>query len=123
MEHKGFTLVEIVIATLIIVILAASVFGAFLTGRYIINLSRHRYQAVQFAKEAVDRLRSGYNYTDSAMNSTMNGTYTLHNSTGIGLTVTGDMNGLVNNFTYNVTEPVPDGYKRISVYVNWTERR
>lgn len=113
---RGLTLVEVVAATLIISILAAGMFGAFVGAQYIFNRTRHRIQAFTFARETVDRLYANYRYIDSQL-SNGNG----HAEAEVGSIVRGEMNNLSTVLTYDVSEPAANGYKEVTVRVAWTE--
>ena len=116
MTKRGFTLLEVVTATLIIVVLAAGMFGTFSAAQYIFNRSRHRLQAMNFAREAQDKLRANYGYRDSQI-SVGSG----HTESEIGTVIEGDMSGLNTVLTYDVSEPSPNTYKEVTVRVTWTE--
>ena len=112
------SLTEIIVSVLIITIIAAGVFGAFVGTEYIFNRARHRLQAFNFAREAQDRLRSNYGYADSQMN-----VATGHLESEIGSIVRGEMADFTTGtaLTYDVSEPEADGYKKVEVKVSWTE--
>jgi len=117
-NRKGLSLTEIIVSVLIITIIAAGVFGAFVGTEYIFNRARHRLQAFNFAREAQDRLRSNYGYADSQMN-----VATGHLESEIGSIVRGEMADFTTGtaLTYDVSEPEADGYKKVEVKVSWTE--
>lgn len=115
-NSKAFTFVELIISTLIISILAAGMFGAFVGAQYFFNQTRHRMQAFNFAREAMDRLRSNYEYGDDQMRE---GAGHLENE--IGSIIKGEMTNLNSELTYDVTEPEADGYRAVTVRVSWDE--
>jgi len=121
MNKKAFTFVELIAATLIVAILSAGVFGAFTGAFYIFNRSMHKMQAYNFARDALDRLRSNYNYNDSQM-AVGNG----HKESEISSVIKGEMLALGATLTYDVSydlpEAEPDGYKKVKVHINWNER-
>jgi len=115
----GFTLTEVVVATLLLAVLAAGVAGAFWSSQHFLNRARHRVQAFNFAMEALDRLRSNYNYLHEEM-SVGSG----HLASGIECSIAGEMEAmapLAADFTYDVTEPQVNGYKQVTIKVNWNE--
>jgi len=115
---NGFTITEVIVATLIIAILAAGVFGAFSGTQYMLNRARHKMQAYNYANEALDKLRSNYKYGDTAMDVTP----PSHTDADIGGgIIQGEMAGLSTTLTYDVTEPQPNGYKEVTIHVHWTE--
>lgn len=118
-NKKGFTLIEIVVATLIIVALAGGLFSAFWGAQRFLNRARHRVQAYNFAIEALDRLRSNYKYSDTEMN-VANG----YLASDIGCVISGEMAPLMPlgaDLTYDVTEPQVDGYKEVTINAHWNE--
>ncbi|MBU4590871.1 MAG: type II secretion system GspH family protein [Candidatus Omnitrophica bacterium] len=115
-NRKGLSLIEIIVSVLIITIMAAGVFGAFVGTEYIFNRARHRLQAFNFAREVQDRLRGNYGYTDSQMNIA-----TGHLESEVGSIIRGEMANLSTELTYDVSEPEVNGYKKVEVKVSWTE--
>ncbi len=115
-NKKGFTLIEVVVATLILAVLAAGVAGAFWSGQHFLSRARHRVQAFNFAMEALDRLRSNYQYLDEEM-SVGSG----YLASGIGCSIAGEMAAMAPDFTYDVTEPQVNGYKQVRIRVHWNE--
>lgn len=118
-DSSGFTLTEIIIATLIIVALAGGLFCAFWGAQRFLNRARHKVQAYNYAVEVLDRLRSNYGYSDAKM-SVANG----YLASGIGCVVSGEMTPLMplgTDLTYDVTEPQDNGYKKIIVRAHWNE--
>ena len=118
-DRKGFTLIEIIVATLIIAALSGGLFGAFWGSQYLLNRARHRVKAYNFAMEALDKLRSNYNYLDGEMN-----VGSGYLASGIGCSIAGEMAALVplpTDFTYDVTEPQVNGYKQVTIKVHWHE--
>ena len=115
-NRKGLTFVEIIVSTLLIAIIAAGSFSAFVGTQQIFNYTRHRLQAFNFAKEAYDRLRSNYGYADSQMSAGSG-----HLEPEIGTIVRGEMTNLSTALTYDVTEPESNGYKEVTVSVVWSE--
>ncbi len=117
-NRKGLTFVEIIVSTLLIAIIAAGSFSAFVGTQQLFNYTRHRLQAFNFTKEAYDRLRSNYAYTDSAMSDTGGGP--SHTEAEIGTIIKGEMLNLTSELTYDVDE-ISDAYKEVTVTVTWTE--
>ncbi|NQT75638.1 MAG: type II secretion system protein [Candidatus Omnitrophica bacterium] len=125
-NRKGLSLTEIIVSVLIITIMAAGVFGAFVGTEYIFNRARHRLQAFNFAREVQDKLRSncGYNETDYP-----DMDFGTHPASNIGVSILGDMIPLVDPekftykvFTYDEDEGSKvDGYKKVEVKVIWEE--
>jgi prepilin-type N-terminal cleavage/methylation domain-containing protein len=118
-HKKGFTITEVIVSALIIVVLSTGLFSAFWGTQHLLNRARHKAQAYNFAVEALDRLRSNYKYSDAGMN-VANG----YLASGIGGVITGEMaplSPLPTDFTYDVTEPQVNGYKQVTIKVHWNE--
>lgn len=117
-NKKGFTITEVIISALIVVILSAGIFSAFWGTQYFLNRARHKVQAFNFAIESMDRLRSNYTYSSSpAMYPGYN-----HSDTEIGGgIIKGELANLSGTLTYDVTEPQVNGYKQVTVKVHWNE--
>jgi prepilin-type N-terminal cleavage/methylation domain-containing protein len=118
-NKKGFTLIEIVVAALIIAALSGGLLCAFWGSQYFLNRARHRIQVYNLAVEALDKLKSNYQYLDSKIN-VADG----YLCSDIGCVVAGEMAAwmpLETDFTYDVEEPQVNGYKQITVKVHWNE--
>ena len=116
-NRRGFTLIEVVTSTLIIAAMAAGMFGAFVGARYIFRHSTHKMQAINFAREAQDKLRVHYAYDDPELS------VGSHTEAEIGAIIKGEMADLPNvQLTYDVSLPEPDGYKKVTVRISWDER-
>lgn len=126
MNRKGLTLIEIMISVLIILIAAAGILGAFVGGHQMMNYSRHKLQAMNFARETLDELRSNYEYDSSAM---VAGNHDDASDPAIcasGNIIRGEMQGLDDvALTYSVLQPtdagVPRDYKEVTVIVEWED--
>lgn len=127
----GFTLVEVVVAMLIVSLVAAGMLAVFVVGRRSIGMAGHEVQALDFAREAIDELKGrvgGYLWGDDYLDPTpTGGTYYPPGSPSGGLPP-GDFRdtfGGVRTYTVdNVPAGIADGqerYKRVTVRVNWTE--
>ncbi len=123
MNRKGLTLIEIMISVLIILIAAAGILGAFVGGHQLMYYSKHRLQAMNFAREALDKLKCDYEYTSSAMAAGNHDEVSDPAICASGNIIRGEMQGLNSAvLTYNVSaEPEIDSYKEVTVSVQWTE--
>ncbi len=118
MDNKGLTIVEIIVAVLIVSIIGAGMFSAFVGAQYMFNRAKHRLEAFNFAREAQDKLRADYAYTSNpAMVVGVN-----KPEPSIGSILRGEMATLSADLTYDVSEPVANGYKKVTVKVSWTPR-
>jgi len=119
MNKKGFTLIEVIVAALIVAILSAGVASAFWGAQHFLNRARHRVQAYNFAIESLDRLKSNYQYSsDPAMDIGVNHDETEIDAGGI---LRGDIANLGGTLKYDVTEPQVNGYKQVTIKVEWHE--
>ena len=118
MNKTGFSLVEIIISVLIITIMSAGMLGAFVGGQQLINRSSHRLQAMNFAREAYDRLRANH-YYDADPEMTIGGGKTPVGD--LGTILRGDMTAFSTALTYDVSSSDQSAYKEVIVHVTWTE--
>lgn len=117
--RAGFTLTEVVVAALIIAVLAAGVASVYWGSQYFLNRARHRMQAYNFAVEALDKLRSNYQYSSSPAMAI--GADLLDTQIDAGGILRGDIAALGGTLKYDVTEPEADGYKQVTIKVHWNE--
>jgi len=123
---KGFTLIEVIVAALIVAILAAGVASAFWGAEHFLSRARHRMQAYNFAVEALDILKSNCQYTYSQMAlTTAASDADDHLESEIGTILRGDeFLSLINHtLKYDVidTGAAVDGYKQVIIKVHWDE--
>ncbi|MFA5388244.1 MAG: type II secretion system protein [Candidatus Omnitrophota bacterium] len=118
-NKKGFTLIEIIVATLVIVALAGGLFSTFWGSQYFLNRARHRIQAYNFAVEALDKLRGSHVYYSSpAMDI---GSNHAEDEIETGGMIKGELDNAGGELTYDIAEPQANGYKEVSVRVRWNE--
>ncbi|MEK6733397.1 MAG: type II secretion system protein [Candidatus Omnitrophota bacterium] len=118
-HKKGFTITEVIVSALIIVVLSTGLFSAFWGTQHLLNRARHKAQAYNFAVEALDRLRSNFQYSSSPVMDVGAGhAQTQIDAAGI---LKGEIAGLGGTLTYDVTEPQVNGYKQVTVNVHWNE--
>jgi len=115
-KRRGFTLLEVVTATLIITAMAGGMFGAFVGARYFFRSARHKMQAYNFAREVQDKLRANYTYDDPQMS------VGSHSASETGIVVVGEMASLNHTLTYDVSQP-ETGYRKVKVRVWWEENK
>lgn len=116
-NKKGLTMIEIITASLVIVALSGGLFGAFIGAQRFLNHARHRIHAYNLAVEAIDRLRSNYQYSDSVMAAGAG-----YHASDIGCAVSGEMASLMPSLDTDFTYAVEDnGYKQVTVTVHWNE--
>ncbi len=123
-NSRGTTLVEVIVSVLIISIVAAGVFGAFLGSQSFFKRSMHRIQAFNFARAAMEKLRSNYTYEDIGMEHIVQEeivTDAHFIELGLGNIITGEMEDLGTELSYNVSEMEHGGYRVVTVRVTWDE--
>lgn len=62
-NKKGFTLVEIIVSTIILSFIAAGMFSILVSGRFLIARAKMRLQAVELARNFLERGRGYINWT------------------------------------------------------------
>jgi prepilin-type N-terminal cleavage/methylation domain-containing protein len=82
---KGFTLVEIVVATVVLSLVAVGFFATFLSARYLVERSKRRLKAMEIARERIEvmrrEVRADWWYSGNASDPLLpNGTWTGWNS-------------------------------------------
>lgn len=114
---------EIMIAVVIVLVTAAGTLGAFVGGRQLMDRSRHRLQAENFARETLDKLRCVYQYDSSALDQGDHDSLTDPVICLPGNTIRGELQDLnAAALTYSVSEePEAGSYKEVTVHVQWTE--
>ncbi len=118
-DKKGFNMIEVIVATLIMAILAAGVASAFWGSQRFLNRARYKMQAYNFAVEALDRLRSNYQYSSNpAMVIGIDHAQTEIDAGGI---LKGDIASFGGTLIYDVAEPQANGYKQVTIEVHWDE--
>ena len=118
-HKKGFTITEVIVSALIIVVLSTGLFSAFWGTQHLLNRARHKAQAYNFALETIDRLRGNFQYYSSpAMDVGASHAQTQIDAAGI---LKGEIAGLGGTLIYDVTEPQVNGYKQVTVKVHWNE--
>lgn len=58
MRKNGFTLVEIMVSTVILALLAAGIFSVLVSSRYLVARSKTRVAAVEIARAEIERMKS-----------------------------------------------------------------
>jgi len=127
LNNKGLTLTEVIVSALIIAVLAAGLFGAFLGAQRFINRAKHKAQAYNFAMEAMDRLRGYYNYSSDPQMVVAAGVWKPCSNIDMS---DSDLAGkmVVKNGDVELTYCVEDtegieaeAYKEVTVKVHWKE--
>ena len=120
---KGFTFVELIVATVILAIAVAGVYAAFLSSAKFIGTFRHEVMAVIGGQGILEQARAGNKYDDLTAGSS--------NVAGSNLLSELKSEVATTNFsaTQTITENVDLGsagngypFKRIEITVQWDER-
>jgi len=126
-NKKGFTITEVIVSVLIIGVLAAGVFSAFVGAERLLIRSRYRMQAYHFEKEVLDKLRSDREsqWADDNMSEAL-----PHKASDIGVSVSEDLGRLLFNadsdtdFTYAVQGDTAGRYNKtvtVTLKLDWSK--
>ena len=118
---RGFTLIEVVVAMLILSAVVAGMLAVFVVGRRSVNLAGHKVEALSFAQETIEDLKGkvgGYLWPDGTPGK---------DDLEAGLHDLGPVGGELGRFggtrSYVVTDigVLNEQYKKVKVTVSWTE--
>ncbi len=123
-SQAGFTLVEIIVSLMILLVTVAGVYASFVAAqRYTIS-AKHRIAAVNFARKQFEELRP-YVRQDTWNNNTAGVNLLYAPNTGspqIYPPVSVDLsNGWLANVSYNVASTDTTTNRTVTVNVTWTE--
>ena len=121
-KPSGFTLVEVIVSLLILLVTAAGIFASFVAAQNYVLRSKRRIAAVNFARQKFEELRP-YVRQDTWTNSTSGANLlyapeTSSQSYSKPFSFGGTWDGLLN---YTVTNTVNTALRAVSVTANWTE--
>ena len=114
MRKNGFTLLEIMVSSVILALLAAGIFSVLVSSRYLVTRSKTRVVAVEIARAEIERMKSLVDvdtfYTSGLFNDT--GTWRAWDSTTYP--------------PYSVRYRVDNGtgtatYRKVTVQVAWND--
>ncbi len=126
LKKKGFTLVEIMVAMIILATVVAGVMASFVASQRFITRSTRRLQAANYSREVFELLRDG---VDGAKWNDFAGTDRLDikgwtdctADLGVNLSSLAAFGG---QCQYKVETPLGqliDGYRQVTVRIRWTE--
>ena len=118
-SRKGFTLIEIIIAMLLLAFAATGIFAGFVSSKRYTKLAYHRLQALNLARQTLESLRMEVDARtwDTSANNLSEGVYFPGNFTGSDNTEF--------NVSYNATNLTGfggDGPRQVTITVAWEER-
>lgn len=118
MKNSGFTLLEVLVAMLILVIAAAGIFSVFTFTKRSTNIPGSQFQAMNLTRQTAEELRDQvrYDYYSTGMGNLTEGTYS--ESVNIG-NLPGTRTYIVSNYDLD-----GDGIaesRKVTVTVNWDE--
>ena len=121
MNKRGFTLVEIMVAMIILALLSTGVFSVMLSARYLVQRSKRRLIAIEIARREIENhrqfIRADTWYTSGPGNPL--------DDTGAWLSWTSAVSGPYSyQWRYRV-DPCPDGLecRQMTVQVMWSEEK
>lgn len=126
---RGFSLLEIVIAMLVMSLVVAGIYGLFITSHNFIGDAGRRLQAAQYARQILETLRvyvsANANFPANAGNAFTDGLHPLSDITNIGASYYMNIHGIgltVFNCNYNVTSNPQGatGLKEVRLNVSWS---
>ena len=132
-RRKGFSLVEVVIAMLILSVVAAGMLTIFAVGRRSVELAGHRIQALDFARETMEGVKGrvgGYLWSPTPDGSLDDSSSGPDHAVGLpaGCELLTIDSGADRSYTVWDVDVDEDGtfdpgeeYKRVTVTVTWTE--
>lgn len=122
MKNNAFTLLEIIVAMLILSIVTAGTYGLFVTNYKFLTEAKHRLQAVNQASTVLERLRM---YVSESENLPTDAgtvlTVATHAPTEIELGSTPTMEGVTGEWDYVVSDVAHTDCKKVTVTVKWGE--
>ena len=108
-KRKGFTLVEIIVSVLLFTILVAGAFGAFVNIQHYVRISRHRIQALNYARQSMEKFRL-FSYSSAQLGVTGWTAIPITGATEVTMTR-----------EYRIFDFTAGATKEIQVRVRWTE--
>lgn len=123
----GFTLVEILVSTLILALVVSGIMASFISSQRFISRSQRRLQATYFARQMFEQLREGVNAQDWAnpLGTRLEVQPGVWRPCGIDLGTWDDLGSpFAGTCDYMVEQaPLqgPQGYRQVQVRIRWQE--
>jgi type II secretory pathway pseudopilin PulG len=121
-DNRAFSLVEALIATLVLAISFVSLFAAFSTGFAAVEVSRENLRATQVLLEKLETIRL-YSWTQINQSGFIPSTFSAPFNPSTNATGGFTFNGTVTITNSPVSEAYSDDLKLVTVQVNWTSAR
>ena len=120
LHSKGFTLVEVVVTTVIVVLAVVGLLTSFVMGRVHTALARHRSQATNVLRAKLEELKAqGYDFLNTFDPNPLTETGVVLDA---GQDEESSEDDLTCTRTTRITDDDGDGALEITVTVNWQER-
>lgn len=114
-SKKGFTLIEVILSTIISVIIFVGPIDIFARTSYNISYARHKLQSAYLAQDIIEKRRR-YRFADLTTGTTSSQNITI-DTKGTGTTA----DDLIGNYTVTIST-VGTYRKRVQVKISWVER-
>ena len=121
-NNRAFSLVEALVAVLVLAISFVSLFAAFSTGFAGVEVSRENLRATQVLLEKLETIRL-YSWTQINQSGFIPSTFTVPFNPSTNATGGFTFNGTVTITNSPVSEAYSDDLKLVTVQVNWTSAR
>ena len=118
---SGFTLVEVLLASSLLIIVISGIVGAIFYGSESSIISSRRTQATQIAEQGLEAVRNIKDSDFQAFNSLADGTYGIHQNAGQWQLLLNNPD-IQNNYTRTVTlSTVNANTKQVNINVDWQQ--
>ncbi len=119
-RSRGFSLVEVIVPMLIIVLAVIGLLTSFVMGRLHATVARHRNQAINLLRDRIEEVRSrGYDYLNAF---DPNPAVETNLILDVGPDKDSSDDDLTCSRTIHITDNDADGALEINVTVTWSER-
>ena len=119
LNHKADTLVEVLVASVLIMIAATVLLRTTLYGKVLTNKAIHYSQAARFASQVIGELKvkGEDDYNDSALNVSLDN----DPETELGISLPDEITKRGGDANYTVSEITADLLKEINITIQWNE--
>ena len=123
-NEKGFTLVEVIVALMIVLVAATGIIVSFSTSGGYITRAGRRGLALNAFRQQAEKLLSAVNQTSWSNSTAGNPLYApvgINTTYAVNLTSGEFRDKWKGNLTYTVTNTNDTNYREVAMTVNWTE--